>query len=326
LQIPLKTSNRQFNLYKIVTLPIRLSNHSFIHYIPEFSYFGIDTVQHNYILFSESEYRSCSTHVISVCPASNVIFNTQLTTCESSLFFQTADSIPLCQRKLLIHHHTPILQCHDSVWFYHFPEPQPVTLHCRRNDSEVSTTRILSENGIIHNSSPCLLTTKGIQTILETSGNTEMNFAVQEIFTPILHDIATSQELQMLHNTVPSEITQIDDLVTHARSHRQSTDLSTLVHATNTMKYHEEKSYWHFPTLFILCLSAVTLFLTYILKSYWTKLIPIRFTRRNALPSTTSPPDAVQDSPSTSNNTNATDDSRQDCVTTFAAYPLRLTS
>jgi hypothetical protein len=80
-----------------------------------------------------------------------------------------------------------------------------------------------------------------------------MTFAVQEIFTPILHDIATPPELQMLHDTVPSEISRIDDLVTHARKHRKSIDLSTLVHATNTMKYHEEKSYWYFPTLFILC-------------------------------------------------------------------------
>jgi hypothetical protein len=69
------------------------------------------------------------------------------------------------------------------------------------NDSEVSTTTILSGNGVIHNSSQCLLTTKGLQTIPETSGNTKMNFALQEIITPILHDIATSKELQMLHNT-----------------------------------------------------------------------------------------------------------------------------
>ena len=61
LQFPLKTSNRQFILYKIVILPIRLSNRTFIQYIPEFSYFGIDTVQRNYILFTKSEYRSCNT-------------------------------------------------------------------------------------------------------------------------------------------------------------------------------------------------------------------------------------------------------------------------
>jgi hypothetical protein len=75
LRIPLKTSNRQFNLYKIVTLPIYLSNHSFIHYVPEFSYFGIDTVQHNYILFTESEYRLCKYYVLDVA---NTHVNTSL--------------------------------------------------------------------------------------------------------------------------------------------------------------------------------------------------------------------------------------------------------
>jgi hypothetical protein len=71
-------------------------------------------------------------------------------------------------------------------------------------------------------------------------------------------------------------------------------------------------------------LSAIILFLTYILKSYGIKLFPICFTRRNTLLSTESRPDIVQDSPSTDNNMNASDDSRQGCVTTFTAYPLQL--
>jgi hypothetical protein len=42
LDVPLKTANRQFLLYKILALPIEVSNGAFVQYIPEFSYFGID--------------------------------------------------------------------------------------------------------------------------------------------------------------------------------------------------------------------------------------------------------------------------------------------
>ena len=56
LDIPLKTANRQFMLYKILCLPIQVSNGTFVQYIPNFSYFGIDHIQRNYILFTEVEF------------------------------------------------------------------------------------------------------------------------------------------------------------------------------------------------------------------------------------------------------------------------------
>ena len=56
LDVPLKTPNRQVLLYKILALPIQVSNGTFVQYVPEFSYFGIDHIQRNYILFTEVEF------------------------------------------------------------------------------------------------------------------------------------------------------------------------------------------------------------------------------------------------------------------------------
>jgi len=60
LNVPLKTANRHFVLYKILALPTRIFNDTFVQYLPEFLLFGIDTVQHNCFLFTEAELSRCT--------------------------------------------------------------------------------------------------------------------------------------------------------------------------------------------------------------------------------------------------------------------------
>jgi len=74
LNVPLKTSNRYFVLYKTLALPTRIFNDTFVQYLPEFSFFGIDTVQHNYILFTEVELSHCTQSSITVYPANAAIY------------------------------------------------------------------------------------------------------------------------------------------------------------------------------------------------------------------------------------------------------------
>ena len=53
LNVPMKTAGRHFVLHKIITLPTRIAKDTFVQYLPEFPYFGIDNIQHNYILLLE---------------------------------------------------------------------------------------------------------------------------------------------------------------------------------------------------------------------------------------------------------------------------------
>ena len=73
-------------LYKILALPPRISNDTFVQYLPEFLFFGIDTVQHNYILFTETELSHCTQSSITVCSANAAIYSIQMKTCELSLY------------------------------------------------------------------------------------------------------------------------------------------------------------------------------------------------------------------------------------------------
>ena len=79
----------------------RISNDTLLQYLPEFLSFGIDTVQHKYILFTEAELSNCTQSSLTVCPANAEIYSTQMKICELSLYLQTTDSQNLCRRRLL---------------------------------------------------------------------------------------------------------------------------------------------------------------------------------------------------------------------------------
>ena len=155
LNVPLKTASRYFVLHKINSLPARISDDKFAQYSLDFLCFSLDNIQRKYILFTEADLSHCTTSSITVCPANKAIYSTHIVTCESSLFFQTADDHSLCQRKLLLHYRTPTLQRHGSVRAYHFPEQQHVTLRCWKSGAWTSRTAVLSGSGVLYNASGC---------------------------------------------------------------------------------------------------------------------------------------------------------------------------
>ena len=147
-----------------------------------------------------------------MCPTNKAIYSTQLVTCESSLYFQTADNYNLCQRKLLLYYRTPILQHHSSVWVYHFPECQQVTLCYRRNDAWTSHMIILFRSSILHNVSRCPLTADLFQTLPELLGDTQATLDATHVYVPDKISVIASHELQTLEEMMPSEIGRLDEI------------------------------------------------------------------------------------------------------------------
>ena len=132
--------------------------------------FGTDHIQRSYVLFTEVEFSYYTQSNIAICPANTAILSRQVLSCESSLFFQTTDSLSLRRRKLLLHHTTPLLQRYDSTWIFHFPKYQHIILRCWKNGTWISTTKQLQGNGIKHNSSARLLTADEFQALPRMCG------------------------------------------------------------------------------------------------------------------------------------------------------------
>jgi hypothetical protein len=87
ISISLETASQHFTLYKITTLPESITFDK-LKYSVEYSYLGIETSQHDYILFSETGFGKCSRGDIIICQADTTIYSAQRLSCVFSLYFQ----------------------------------------------------------------------------------------------------------------------------------------------------------------------------------------------------------------------------------------------
>jgi hypothetical protein len=86
LNVPLKSINRPYSLYRMVVLPSRISNYTFVQFKIEKDYFGIDILQRNYPTLTELDIIKCSGKDIMICPANHAVYSTEIDSCALSLF------------------------------------------------------------------------------------------------------------------------------------------------------------------------------------------------------------------------------------------------
>ena len=101
LNIPLKPANRDFTLFRIIALPVRVSYDKFVHYSVDYSYIGLQHGQQAYILLTETDFNRCKKGTFTICSADIAVYNEQALKCEISLYSQAKDTHHLCRRKLL---------------------------------------------------------------------------------------------------------------------------------------------------------------------------------------------------------------------------------
>ena len=102
MSIPLKTADQLFTLYKIVPLPSRISEDTFVKYSLEYSQFALASSQRDFLLLTEADLSHCSTGSIIICPNNIALYDVQVVTCDSILYFQGPNSYSLCRRSLLL--------------------------------------------------------------------------------------------------------------------------------------------------------------------------------------------------------------------------------
>ena len=85
LQVLLKTVDRQYELYKMVLLPTRISNNAYAQCEIGKDYFGINLLQHSYLTLSEMDVLKCRGVDIMICPANQAVYSTEVHSCALSL-------------------------------------------------------------------------------------------------------------------------------------------------------------------------------------------------------------------------------------------------
>ena len=81
LNIPLKSANCYFALFKVISLPTRISSDKFVQYSIDYLYFGLQNSQRPYLMLTETDYSHCKQGSITICPANTPVYNAQWRVC-----------------------------------------------------------------------------------------------------------------------------------------------------------------------------------------------------------------------------------------------------
>jgi hypothetical protein len=73
--IPLKTFERHFYLYKLITFPYKISNLEYIQLTAEYENLILDYSNQRYILWKEADIKKCRGKGITICPADKPIYS-----------------------------------------------------------------------------------------------------------------------------------------------------------------------------------------------------------------------------------------------------------
>jgi hypothetical protein len=318
LHIPLKTTNHFFELYKIVALPAQISDRKFAQHFLDYTYFGIDNIQRNYILFMETEMRSCTKGSVTVCPANSAIYSAQEITCESSLYLQKTDSYSLCRRRLILDYKTPMLQRHGTAWVYYLPERQHVAFCCWKNGTWTSHTEALMGSGVIYNTSGCAITATGFQTLPDLQGDFQVTPDAPHLYVPEKVTIVADHEQQLLEEVItPPDAKRLDEVISKLNLPHQIADIGSLFHVHATSINRQQRTHWYLTIMAVLCAFTSVGFLSY--SSYTV----ITYYRNRIRKSNPDAPKPVSTNDSPSHSTDSVDLQEQQQNITFTAYPLR---
>jgi hypothetical protein len=245
--IPLKTFERHFYLYKLITFPYKISNYpNYIQLTAEYDNLVLDDSNQRFLLWKEADIKKCRGKSIMICPADKPIYGRNVLTCESSLYFQRDEARTLCSRRILPQNYAPILIRHSHDWIYSFNGQQQVSLKCRQNATWITSTWSLQGNGILHNASACHVTGRNFQLYPATEGHPESTVEYRDDVRVLHIEPITYQEIQIIQRISPPDVSKLEGIAATSElfKHRDL-DATLVVHATEGKHDDRYHLYWY---------------------------------------------------------------------------------
>jgi len=179
----------------------------------------------------------------------------------------------MCRRDLLYKYRTPIIQQHEKVWFYHFPERRPVTIRCPQANDRNTHTASLAEVGQIFNASHCSIITKDIRTSPELHGEMQENIDNTKFYITGQPSIVADHEFPFISETSPEEFARLDEIKSKVVVLSQIFDIDTFFHIRQTSSRQAQQTYWHLTVTSTACAITMLSVLYFSLRSYLRNLV-----------------------------------------------------
>jgi len=245
LNVPLKTVNRQYELYKMIALPTRILNKTYAQFEIGNDYFGISLLQDTYLTLSEVDILKCRGEDIKICPANQAVYSREFNSCALSLYLQSVQARELCKRTVITRPAPPKLERHGSIVLYYVTEPQRLHLQCQHNRSWETYNMTLEGAGFLTNARSCYLTLQGLQLYPALTGETEFSAQVPVLFTPTVLEVVSAPEKEVLRHISLYNGTNLEQLSASISSNHIEADINTLFHLHHVSSLqNESKSDW----------------------------------------------------------------------------------
>lgn len=155
IEIPLKTPNRAFQLFKILPMPQGMVNSSYSVFIaPPFEFLAVSLNKLMYIPLSLSDIFQCRQKAITICPPTVAIRKFSEKTCIYALYNnQTVDVHKYCDKMIMTNKDYPIFYRtkSSSNWIFSAPTATKATFQClNANSDNVGEIITLQGNGVVH--------------------------------------------------------------------------------------------------------------------------------------------------------------------------------
>jgi hypothetical protein len=170
----------------MVVLPTRIFNNTCAQFEIRKDYFGINSLQCTYFTLSGEDILKCRGEDITICPANQAIYSTDVNSRALSLYLQSSQLREMCKRTVITSPAPPKLERHGSVVLYYLAEPQRLHLQCQRNRSWETHTMTLEGGGVLQNIGFCYFTLRGLQLYPSLEREAEFSARGPAFFTPTL--------------------------------------------------------------------------------------------------------------------------------------------
>ena len=185
-----------------------------------------------------------------ICPTVNPIYDRNVLTCESSLYFQRDEARTLCSRRIFPQIFAPIFIRHSHAWIYCFSGKQQVNLKCRRNATWITSTWPLQGSGILHNASACHVTGQYFQLYPATEGHSESTIEYHDDVRALHVEPITHEEVQILQGRSPPDVSKLESIAAMSELFKhQDLDATLVVHATERKHDDRYHFYWYLTFL-----------------------------------------------------------------------------
>jgi len=288
--IPLKTFERHFYLYKLITCTYKISNlGNYIQVTAEYDNLVLDDSNQRFLLWKGADIKKCRGKGFMICPAGKSVYGRNVLTCESSLYFQRDAARTLCRRRISPQNFAPIFIRHSHAWMYSFSGKQQVNLKCRRNATWITSTWSLQGSGILHNASACHVTGQDFQLHPATEGHSESTIEYHDDVRTLHIEPITHQEVKILQGCSPLDVSRLEGIAATSElfKHRDL-DATLVVHETERKHDDRYHFYWYFTILTLVAILLTIMICSiypYLFRNSYTK--PLYCTTQPVVNSTT---------------------------------------